>query len=172
MFLSDSKSWVVFTPNIVIDADVGCLWTLEINYGALCAMVTDRIRLVEFLLQRSKGKLYLIQVLQEMIAEGEYKPTNLPIIEAVFDRLNATFAADSEPHNQKVGGKTSFPPRVLVDQSDIHWQVREHLVCGFRLIQIILLLAGPAEDQRPGTLWKSDDGVPELVDQARHCRPA
>lgn len=117
----------MFTPNIVIDADVGCLWTLSINYGALCAMVTDRIRLVEFLLQRSKGKLFLIQVLQEMIAEGEYKPTNLPIIEAVFDRLNATFA-ESEPQNQKVGGvKATFQPRVLVDQSDIHWQVRGHL---------------------------------------------
>lgn len=132
---TDSKSWVVFTPNIVIDADVGCLWTLEINYEALCTMVSDRVRLVEFLLQRTKGKLFLIQVLQEMIAGGEYKPTNLPIIEAVFDRLNAVYKTwiNNELQSQvgmatKPTPKSVFPPRIMIDQNDIHWQVLQKII--------------------------------------------
>lgn len=125
-----SKSWVLFTPNIVIDADVGCLWTVEINYDALCAMVSDRVRLAEFLLQRSKGKLYVIQLLQDMIDPNEYKPTNLPIIEAVFDRVNAVYAelqsptgTTTTPSGSKAQSKAAFQPRVIVDQTDVHWQV-------------------------------------------------
>lgn len=125
----------MFRPNIVIDADVGCLWTVEINYEALCNMVSDRVRLTDFLLQRSKGKMYLIQVLQEMIAQGEYTPTNLPIIEAVFDRINGVYKAQSvEQQGQATGTGTpsgaakpvprsSQQPRVVVDQTDVHWQV-------------------------------------------------
>lgn len=130
---------MVFTPNIVIDADVGCLWTVELNYEALCAMVSDRTRLAEFLLQRTKGKLYLINVLQEMIAEGEYKPTNLPIIESVFDRINAVYKnwANVELQNQTGTPSSSKPqlkssssaqqPRVVIDQTDIHWQVLQKI---------------------------------------------
>lgn len=113
---------------------MGCLWTVEINYEALCAMVSDRVRLVEFLLQRSKGKLYLIQVLQEMISQAEYKPTNLPIIEAVFDRINAVYKslaateapsqfASSPAPKTTPPAKGAFQPRVVIDQTDVHWQV-------------------------------------------------
>lgn len=128
----DSKSWVVFTPNIIIDADVGCLWTLELNYEALCTMVSDRVRLAEFLLQRTKGKLILIQMLEEMISPAEYKPTNLPIIEAIFDRINAVYknSLNLEPTSATSSSKSSSAPfkgnplpRVVIDQSDVHWQL-------------------------------------------------
>lgn len=119
----------------MIDAVVGCLWTVEINLEALCKMVPDRVRLVEFLLQRTKGKPYLIQVIQEMVTMkgGDYKPTILPIIEAVFDRLNAVYKSwanmelqsqtASTPSASKSLPKSNFQPRVVIDQSDIHWQV-------------------------------------------------
>lgn len=121
----------------MIDADVGCLWTVEINYEALCAMVSDRIRLTEFLLQRTRGKLYLIQAMQEMMTHGEYKPTNLPIIEAVFDRVNAVYknsvGAELQSHTgtpssaKPLAGKAGFQPRVVVDQTDVHWQVLQKI---------------------------------------------
>lgn len=136
----DSKSWVVFTPNIVIDADVGCLWTVEINYEALCAMVSDRIRLTEFLLQRTRGKPYLIQVMQELMMHGEYKATDLPIIEAVFDRVNAVYKTSTlgTAELQRAGQQTGTPSaaakckanlqaRVVVDQADVHWQVLQKI---------------------------------------------
>lgn len=133
-----TKSWVVFTPNIIIDADVGCLWTVEINYTALCSMVGDRIRLAEFLLQRTKGKSHLIQLLQEMISPAEYTPTNLPIIEAIFDRVNAVYKKhlSAELQNQTATPtsgskpqivKPGFQPRVVVDQNDVHWQVLQNI---------------------------------------------
>lgn len=121
----------------MIDADVGCLWTVEMNLAALCTMVSDRVRLVEFLLQRTKGKQFIIQVIQEMIAtKVDYKPTNLPIIEAVLDRLNAVYKSWANMELQSQTGTPSssssakstaqrnqFQPRVVVDQTDIHWQV-------------------------------------------------
>lgn len=152
----------MFRPNIVIDADVGCLWTVEINYEALCNMVSDRVRLTDFLLQRSKGKMYLIQVLQEMIAQGEYTPTNLPIIEAVFDRINGVYKAQSvEQQGQATGTGDA------VGSSEARAEIKSAAPRCSRPDG--RALAGVAGHQRPGALWQGDDGVPVLADQARHC---
>lgn len=98
---------------------------------ALCTMVAHRTRLVEFLLRRSNGKPILMAVLKEMVST-EYKATNLPIIEAAFDKVNAVYQSwvklelqnqTATPSSTKAPPKGSFSARVLIDQTDVHLNV-------------------------------------------------
>jgi len=87
--LLDSANWVVFQPNIVIDAKLGCLWTLELKLAPILCLMPDKIRLVEFLLQRSSGKKYMIQMLQSTILSAE--SPDLALIANIFDKLNDNY---------------------------------------------------------------------------------
>jgi regulator of MON1-CCZ1 complex len=89
-FFVDSTNWVLFQPNIVIDAKLGCLWNVQLNLKALCAIVCDRVRLVDFLLQRKKGKTVLLMLLKDML-DIQYNGSLLPIIGIVFDKLNIIY---------------------------------------------------------------------------------
>lgn len=86
----DSTNWVLFQPNIVIDAKLGCLWYVNLQLDALCSLITDRVLLVEFLLQRTNGKTVLLEVLREMMT-SQFIGTMLPVIDKVFDRLNVVY---------------------------------------------------------------------------------
>lgn len=86
----DSANWVLFQPNIVIDAKLGCLWNVNLKLESLCGLIVDRVRLVEFLLQRSGAKTILINVLKETVT-SEYSPAQLTIIEQIFDKLNKVY---------------------------------------------------------------------------------
>lgn len=74
----------------MIDAKLGCLWNVNLKLESLCTLIADRVRLVEFLLQRSNAKTILINVLKEMLTTG-YSATLLTIIEKVFDKLNVVY---------------------------------------------------------------------------------
>uniref|UniRef100_A0A1B0CUY8 Uncharacterized protein n=1 Tax=Lutzomyia longipalpis TaxID=7200 RepID=A0A1B0CUY8_LUTLO len=126
-----SPDWVLFQPNIVIDAKLGCFWYVELKLKPLCTLVTDRVRLVEFLLQRTQGKTHLLAVLRELVGEN-YRGTLLPIIESVFNKINTVYKSwiTKELQNQTATPSTAKPlpkstaaPRVLIDQADMHSQV-------------------------------------------------
>lgn len=53
-------------------------------------MITDRVRLVEFLLKRAGGKIVLLDVLKEMLTT-QYSGNMLTIIESVFNKLNTVY---------------------------------------------------------------------------------
>ena len=42
---SDSPNWVVFQPNIVIDAKLGCLWHVFLKLEPLVTMIPDKVSL-------------------------------------------------------------------------------------------------------------------------------
>ncbi|XP_055696942.1 regulator of MON1-CCZ1 complex isoform X1 [Phlebotomus papatasi] len=126
-----SPDWVLFQPNIVIDAKLGCFWYVELKLEPLCTLITDRVRLVEFLLQRTDGKVHLLTVLRELLGEN-YRGTLLPIIESVFNKINSVYRSwiAQELQNQTATPSTAKPipkstasPRVLIDQADMHSQV-------------------------------------------------
>lgn len=87
----DSPNWVLFQPNIVIDAKLGCLWNVKLKLESLCHLITDRVRLVDFLLHRSNAKIVLLDVLKELLTT-QYNNTLLTVIENVFDKLNVVYA--------------------------------------------------------------------------------
>lgn len=87
---ADSTHWVLFQPNIVIDAKLGCMWFLNLCIEPLCQLISDRIRLTEFLLQRSNGKQMLLKVIGQLV-DDQYKGTLLPVLETIFSRINKIY---------------------------------------------------------------------------------
>ncbi|EDW18407.1 regulator of MON1-CCZ1 complex [Drosophila mojavensis] len=123
-----STNWVLFQPNIVIDAKLGCMWYLNLSIEPLCNLISDRIRLTEFLLQRSSGKQMLLKVVQQLMGD-QYKGTMLPVLETIFDKINKIYASwvHMEVQNQtalpanvkSTATKNTAPPIVLIEQSDM-----------------------------------------------------
>ncbi|KAH8302799.1 hypothetical protein KR044_010802 [Drosophila immigrans] len=123
-----STNWVLFQPNIVIDAKLGCMWYLNLAIEPLCNLISDRIRLTEFLLQRCSGKQMLLKVVQQLIDE-QYKGTLLPVLETIFDKINKIYASwvqlelqnqTAQPSNVKTTStRHAAPPIVLIEQSDM-----------------------------------------------------
>ncbi|KAH8304023.1 hypothetical protein KR018_005920 [Drosophila ironensis] len=123
-----STHWVLFQPNIVIDAKLGCMWYLNLCIEPLCHLISDRIRLTEFLLQRSQGKQMLLKVLAQLV-DDQYKGTLLPVLETIFSRINKIYASwvqlqlqsqTAQPLNVKTSSlKQVAPPIVLINQLDM-----------------------------------------------------
>ncbi|KJE89048.1 hypothetical protein CAOG_00606 [Capsaspora owczarzaki ATCC 30864] len=86
-------SWVVFQPNLVIDAKLGVLWQLSIKLDAIVNMISDKNRLVDFLLRRTNSKQVLLQVCRTLLEEAS--PSWLSTISIVFDQLNAVYKSSS-----------------------------------------------------------------------------
>lgn len=89
--LTDSTNWVLFQPNIVIDAKLGCMWYLNLDIEAFCTLISDRIRLTEFLLQRESGKPVLLKVLKQLV-QDQYNGSLLPVLETIFNKVNKIYA--------------------------------------------------------------------------------
>ncbi|XP_018789657.1 PREDICTED: uncharacterized protein C18orf8 [Bactrocera latifrons] len=122
-----SMHWVLFQPNIVIDAKLGCMWYLNLNVEQLCTLISDRIRLTEFLLQRTSGKQALLKIVHQMIDE-QYNGTLLPVLETIFNKINKVYASwvqlelqtqTAQPSNVKTTIKLPPAPKVLIEQQDM-----------------------------------------------------
>lgn len=97
-----SVDWVVFQPNVIIDARLGCLWYLQLKLDSIKNLMHDKIRLVEFFLQRTNGKKYILQLLQHSIISQSSEPLDLTLIAGMFDKLNENYRSflDVEMQNQ------------------------------------------------------------------------
>uniref|UniRef100_A0A034V0V0 Uncharacterized protein C18orf8 n=1 Tax=Bactrocera dorsalis TaxID=27457 RepID=A0A034V0V0_BACDO len=122
-----SMHWVLFQPNIVIDAKLGCMWYLNLNVEQLCTLISDRIRLTEFLLQRTSGKQALLKIVHQMEDE-QYNGTLLPVLETIFNKINKVYASwvqlelqtqTAQPSNVKTTIKLPPAPKVLIEQQDM-----------------------------------------------------
>lgn len=100
-----SVNWVVFQPNVIIDARLGCLWFIQLKLDSIKNLMHDQIRLVEFFLQRSNGKKFILQLLQSLIstADGSQR-LDLTLIAGIFDKLNENYKSflDVEMQSQVI----------------------------------------------------------------------
>ncbi|XP_076661245.1 regulator of MON1-CCZ1 complex protein bulli [Halictus rubicundus] len=125
-----SPNWVVFQPNIVIDVKLGCLWYVELKVEALVKLITDKVLLVEFLMQRTNAKKVLVQELQNFMMQLPVSLMEMPII---FDKLNSVYRNYLESELQSQMGtplqnnvkSIGAPPenykyKLLLDQSDTY----------------------------------------------------
>lgn len=87
---SYSANWVVFQPNIIIDAKLGCLWLLSCKLNSITNMIDDKGKLTDFLLLRSSSKLVLVKVLNQMLTPG--KQSSISTIAQIFDKINVVYA--------------------------------------------------------------------------------
>ncbi|XP_014089922.2 regulator of MON1-CCZ1 complex [Bactrocera oleae] len=142
-----SMHWVLFQPNIVIDAKLGCMWYLNLNVEQLCTLISDRIRLTEFLLQRTNGKQALLKIVHQMVDE-QYKGTLLPVLETIFNKINKVYAAwvqlelqtqTAQPSNVKTTIKLPPAPKVLIEQQDMFQYVFQPISERFNTETILIL---------------------------------
>lgn len=72
---------------------------VELKLEALVKLITDKVLLVEFLMQRTNGKHILIQVLQNFMIQ---LPISLMDMPTIFDKLNCVYRnhLESEIQNQ------------------------------------------------------------------------
>lgn len=146
-----SPAWVVFLPNILVDARNGFMWTLNLKLSSLVS--PDLLTLTKFFLNREAGKAPLLKLLKTSLQSST---TSLSTLSGMFTcvvaaynlhqtlasgggdsntasstRRTRTLSSSSSftvPPSQTPTGSSpafpeSFPPAVVLDQADIFTNV-------------------------------------------------
>ncbi|XP_065161012.1 regulator of MON1-CCZ1 complex-like [Atheta coriaria] len=128
-----SPNWVVFQPNIVIDAKLGCLWHLNLCLRELCQQIQDLGICAQLILKREGGKDVLLEVLLLTIKQD--RPP-LKKIREFFNHINHVYRAWAEgeltsqiasPANAPINSKQACKPPVLIEQIDIYNNILQQL---------------------------------------------
>ncbi|XP_075224083.1 regulator of MON1-CCZ1 complex protein bulli [Lycorma delicatula] len=86
-----SPNWVMFQPNIIIDAKVGSLWHLKINLEPFIELISDKCWLINFLMLRSDSKYTIIKVIHSTLDDINMKGNSVELIGQMFDKVNAVY---------------------------------------------------------------------------------
>ncbi|XP_052074242.1 regulator of MON1-CCZ1 complex-like [Mytilus californianus] len=120
-----SANWIVFQPNIVIDAKLGCLWYVELKLEPLVTMIPDKSRLMKLLLLRKDSKAVILSVCREMLKPGQQ--ADLSTIARILDMLNKVYQQHLEKEVLILAGENPAPDfnqaQVIVDQSEMYTHV-------------------------------------------------
>lgn len=145
-----SPTWVLFQPNVVIDAKLGCLWNLELLLETLSQFIGDFVKLIDFLLRRTGAKDIILTVLKDILGP-QYSGAKLPIIETIFDKLNVIYKEQldnelllqmgmpSGVNSKNPTIKNYETPRVLIEQSDMFQHVFNSISDSNHLGKILML---------------------------------
>lgn len=85
-----SMNWIMFLPNVIIDAKLGCFWYMQLNLNEsgdlkpFLEIENEHIKLTEFLLNRKNTKPHLLNACRNLI-RGK---SSLKLIEQVFAKIN------------------------------------------------------------------------------------
>lgn len=128
-----SPNWVIFHPNVVLDAKLGCFWYLQLNLESIVYMLTDKCRLIDFLLLRQDSKMVILNVCRNMLVPG--RQVSLTVIATIFNKLNRVYSDHLNTANgiaiamlvTSVGSDTiraeGISKTPIIDQSDIYTHV-------------------------------------------------
>ncbi|XP_046571702.1 LOW QUALITY PROTEIN: regulator of MON1-CCZ1 complex-like [Haliotis rubra] len=123
-----SANWIVFQPDVVIDAKLGCLWYIKLHLEPLVTMLPDKCKLIQFLLCRQESKMVILSVCRQMLVPGQQ--ANLHTISQVYDMLNQVYKAYRDVESQAMAGEISstamtnmWKRKVIIDQSDMYTHV-------------------------------------------------
>ncbi|CAG9833503.1 unnamed protein product [Diabrotica balteata] len=129
-----SPNWVVFQPNIIIDAKLGCLWHISLCLQELCDHITDLGVCTQVMLKRTNGKTVLLKVLMNHINQEKLQ---LDKLQESFTHINNIYRdfieAELQPNiaspaNVPVTPKsTQQKPRVLITQEDMMNEIFQKL---------------------------------------------
>lgn len=128
-----SVNWIIF-GDVIIDVKLGYLFKLELSIDKI--QIGDKIKLVDFLMNRQNAKSQLINVLTQLILPDDYNEIHLPILEIIFNKLNrvyklkiqhdlskmqalpspSTFKTFTSPQPQPV---SEHPREIVIDQNDM-----------------------------------------------------
>ncbi|XP_069952653.1 regulator of MON1-CCZ1 complex isoform X2 [Cherax quadricarinatus] len=123
-----APTWVVFQPDIVIDARLGCMWHLRLCLDFLANAVEDKSQLVDCLLRRKQAKPLVLSVVRQVVESGQ-----LASLGQIFDKINIAYRQHLNTVLQSQMGEsvsapmvsTSVPERrgVVIEQADMYSSV-------------------------------------------------
>jgi hypothetical protein len=108
-----SPNWVMFQPNIIMDAKLGCLWHIELNLYGFLEAIQEKSKLIGFLLLRTNSK-YVIAKMLESIMDSPMKKTEL--LGDIFDQINAVYRSFLELNMRNQLSLTSSVGRTEEDE--------------------------------------------------------
>ena len=133
--------WVIFAPDVVIDANLGFMWKLRLKLSKADDSVSplELPRLIGFLLQRQEAKRVLLDTLIEWC---HHHTLDLTCIGSSFDRINREYRlyidqqlapnlalpASAFPRDPAPSQSSSQPSKVILDQSDIYTNIMSPLL--------------------------------------------
>ena len=135
-----SPNWIFFQPNVIIDAILGCLWTLQIRLVPTVLhsnlFESDPCQLFDFLLRRSDSKAAVIGALQKLL-DPNSSACDVGLLGNIFDKLNENYRnmLDIEMASQMATPASSplqmkqptavvqARPNVVIDQNDLYTRV-------------------------------------------------
>ncbi|XP_003748124.1 regulator of MON1-CCZ1 complex [Galendromus occidentalis] len=113
-----SANWVVFQPNIIIDAKIGLLWRLTLNPERLSHLIRPAERLIDFLLLRKNCQKIILQSMKRIVAEE----TPLKTIATIMGKI-----AHIERISEKLVSEVFEPLSDEVDKSYLFGVFVEHI---------------------------------------------
>eukprot|EP00039_Didymoeca_costata_P020054 m.339883 g.339883 ORF g.339883 m.339883 type:complete len:665 (+) comp19022_c0_seq1:117-2111(+) len=115
-----TPTWIVFQPNIIIDAKLGTLWLVSMDLEPMLQLMPNKIQLIDFLLRRKGSKSIILRVIKNALqpaGEGD-----LETISCMFDQLNSVYAARATA-DRNMELPSSSRGVVAIDQSDMYTNV-------------------------------------------------
>jgi len=128
-----SQSCVIFPPDVVLDAKLGCFWYLRLQLEPLQALVSDKYHLIDLLLLRRDSKSVILSLCSAILSSP--KPANLVLAAAMFNKLNRVYHShvkaqvsdtvfNAEASSSDVDTSTVIVQKSLVvDQSDMYTHI-------------------------------------------------
>jgi hypothetical protein len=138
-----SVSWVLFQPDIIIDVQLGLMWQLKLNLEGVKSMMSDKIKLVRFLFNRSDGKNYILSICRE----GLDSTTKMPfeVMSPIFDIISMEFKlSEHSKHLGDVHTMDSGRPKKLftISPTDLYTKVfiphKEGKACSLKALSTAL----------------------------------
>nr|XP_049707896.1 regulator of MON1-CCZ1 complex isoform X5 [Helicoverpa armigera]XP_049707897.1 regulator of MON1-CCZ1 complex isoform X6 [Helicoverpa armigera]XP_049707898.1 regulator of MON1-CCZ1 complex isoform X7 [Helicoverpa armigera]XP_049707899.1 regulator of MON1-CCZ1 complex isoform X8 [Helicoverpa armigera]XP_049707900.1 regulator of MON1-CCZ1 complex isoform X9 [Helicoverpa armigera]XP_049707901.1 regulator of MON1-CCZ1 complex isoform X10 [Helicoverpa armigera] len=136
-----SDTWVVFQPDYIIDARLGCLWRVRLVPSGLAhELPKDELsKIVAVLLRRTDGRDAIYRLLNQLVTQaGCY----LAQLSHVFDEIHALYRKWAELEvARNTAGQSPAPQhtqqfRVLVSQPDACALLQQHAADQF-LVQVV-----------------------------------
>ena len=123
-----SPNWIVFQPNIIIDAKLGCLWQVRVKLESLVNMIDNKGYLIDFLSLREDSTNVLLSVCLQLLLPG--RQANLGVVAQVFDKLNNVYRDFLQVCAEKNGAaedikdayqfQTWYRGQSIIDQSNMY----------------------------------------------------
>lgn len=113
-----ASTWILFQPDVVIDAALGCLWYLNVKLDQVIHLFKSKTRLIDFLLLRRDSKMTILTVCKQLLGPST-SPAPLPVVARIFDRLNECYRVHVDQEQQQGPGAAGGAAQWFVD-SEFH----------------------------------------------------
>lgn len=110
-----SPKWVFFQPNIIVDAQHGVIWQLDLNLSAASGMMTDKSQVMQFMLMRAEGREVILKMCYDCLEPG--RQANLGVLGGMFDQMNHAYKLS------QIGVDSDKRYRVVIPQKHVYEEV-------------------------------------------------